>query len=72
MRQLSLRFGHIRHGDTGVLDYVFERYLAEGEPRGESFLEWIGRDDYDHAAVKSRFKARWWGRLATERLLRRE
>ena len=72
MRQLSLRYGHIRHGDTGVLDYVFERYLAEGEPRGESFLEWIGRADYDHAQVKSQFKARWWGSLATERLLRRE
>jgi protein tyrosine/serine phosphatase len=72
MRQLSLKFGHIRHGDTGVLDYVFERYLAEGEPRGESFLEWIGRADYDHVEVKSRFKARWWGSLLTERLLHRE
>ena len=71
-RQLSLRYGHFRQGHTGVLDFVFERYLEEAEASGESFLEWIGRPEYDHAAVKSQFTARWWGTLVTERLLRRE
>jgi protein tyrosine/serine phosphatase len=72
LSQLSFRYGHIRHGATGVLDYVFERYLDEGEPAGMSFLEWIGRPAYDHIEVKSQFRARWWGTLLSERLLRRE
>jgi len=68
--QLSLRYGHFRQGQTGVLDCVFERYLAEAD--GEDFLQWIGRPEYDRAAVKSQFTARWWGTLLTDRLLRRE
>jgi protein tyrosine/serine phosphatase len=70
--QLSVRYGHFRQGNTGVLDYAFARYLAEGEPRGESLIEWLGRPDYDRAALKREFKANWWGRLLTEGLLRRE
>jgi protein tyrosine/serine phosphatase len=72
VRQLSIRYGHFRQGQTGVLDFVFERYLEEGEPSGESFLDWIGRADYDHRRVKSQFKAQGWGTFLTERLLRRE
>ena len=71
-RELSLRTLHVRHGRTGVLDYVFERYFAEGEPRGLSFLEWVERPEYDHDAIRADFDAG--GRLARlgERLLRRE
>ena len=71
-RQLSFRYGHIRHGDTGVLDYVFERYLEEADRTGESFEAWVSRPDYDRAKVKAAFSANWWGRVLTERLLRRE
>ena len=59
--QLSLRFGHVRQGHTGVLDFVFERYLQETEATGQSFLDWIGRPDYDREVVKSQFRAGWWG-----------
>src|SRR4029078_851269 len=38
-RMLSWRYGHIRQGRTGVLDYFFERYLAEGAPKGLSLLQ---------------------------------
>lgn len=71
-RQLSIRYGHIRHGDTGVLDYVFERYLAEADATGESFEDWVSRPDYDVAKVKAAFSSKWWGALLTEKLLRRE
>jgi protein tyrosine/serine phosphatase len=71
-RELSLRYGHFRQGLTGVLDYVFERYLEETEGTGEDFLTWIGRADYDHKAVKAQFRASWWGSLLTEKLLRRQ
>ncbi len=55
-----------------MLDYAFERYLAEGEPAGLSFLEWVRRPEYDPARIKADFQAGWWGTLLSERLLRRE
>ena len=72
VQQLSFRYLHVRHGKTGVLDYVFERYLAEAEPKGISFLDWVESDAYDPKKIKEDFKAQWWGTLITERMLRRE
>ncbi len=70
--QLHLRYLHMKAGKTGVLDYVFERYLAEGEPAGLSFVEWVESPAYDPAAMKADFRAKWWGNMFTERLLKRE
>ena len=70
--QLSLRYLHVKQGKTGVLDYTFERYLAEGEPKGQSFLDWVMSDAYDEAAIKADFRAQMWGRLLTEGILKRE
>jgi protein tyrosine/serine phosphatase len=72
MKELSFRYLHIKAGKTGVLDYTFERYLAEGEPAGLSFLDWVQSPAYDPDRIKADFRARWWGQLLTERLLRRE
>lgn len=72
MAQLSLRYLHMKAGLTGVLDYVFESYLAEGEPAGMSFIEWVESPMYDPAGMKATFRANWWGTLLTEKLLRRE
>jgi protein tyrosine/serine phosphatase len=72
LRQLSFRFLHVRHGKTGVLDYMLERYLEEAEPKGIDFLEWVESDAYDPKRIKEDFKAQWWGTLVTEKLLRRE
>jgi protein tyrosine/serine phosphatase len=70
--ELSPRYLHVKAGLTGVLDYIFERYLAEGEPCGLSFLEWVESPAYDPAAIKAAFRAGWWGTLLSDRLLRRE
>ena len=70
--QLSLRYLHVKAGKTGVLDYTFARYLAEGEPAGLSFLDWVESPAYDPAAIKADFRSAMWGRLLTEGLLRRE
>jgi len=70
--QLHLRYLHVKQGKTGVLDYTFERYLAEGEPAGLSFLEWVDSPAYDEAGIKADFRAGMLGALLTERLLRRE
>jgi protein tyrosine/serine phosphatase len=70
--QLHIRYLHVKQGKTGVLDYTFERYLAEGEPKGQTFLEWVDSDAYDEAAIKADFRANMWGRLLTEGVLKRE
>jgi protein tyrosine/serine phosphatase len=70
--ELSPRYLHVRAGLTGVLDYVFERYLAEAEPAGLTFVDWVESPAYDPAAMKARFRAAWWGTLLTERLMGRE
>ncbi|MAK82745.1 protein tyrosine phosphatase [Phenylobacterium sp.] len=70
--QLHLRYLHMKAGKTGVLDYVFERYLAEGEPAGLPFVEWVESPAYQPDAMKADFRAKWWGTLFTERLLKRE
>ena len=59
-------------GLTGVLDYTFDRYLAEGEPAGLSFLEWVQRPEYDPDQIKEDFKSTWLGRFFTEKVLKRE
>lgn len=72
MTQLGWKYLHVRHGKTGVLDYVFDRYLAEGEPAGLDFLGWVESDLYDPVKIKADFKAQWWANVLTEKLLRRE
>lgn len=72
LEQLSLKYLHIKQGKTGVLDYTFERYLAEGEPAGQTFLEWVDSPAYDEAGIKADFRSQMWGRLLTEGVLKRE
>ncbi len=72
MAQLSPRYLHVRAGLTGILDHVFERYLTEVAPTGESFLDWVQSDAYDPVRIKAEFRAAWWGTQITERWLRRE
>jgi len=72
IRQLDLRFGHIRASLTGVLDYFFEKYINEIEPRGISFEEWVQSSEYDPVALKHEFRAQWWGTLLSDKILRRE
>jgi protein tyrosine/serine phosphatase len=71
-RELNLRHLHVRQGKTGVIDYAFDRYLAEGEPQGLSYLAWVQSPAYDPKRIKADFHAGWWGTLLTEKLLRRE
>ena len=55
LRQLSLRFGHIRQAKTGILDAFFMRYQRDAEGR-KPFLEWV-QEDYDEAALRQDFHA---------------
>jgi protein tyrosine/serine phosphatase len=57
MRQLDLKYLHLKNSRTGVLDYLFERYLAD-RAEGQSFTAWIESPAYDPAALKADFQAR--------------
>ena len=57
MRQLDLKYLHLKSSRTGVLDYLFERYLAD-RAEGQSFTAWIESPAYDPAALKADFQAR--------------
>ncbi|MEM9705918.1 MAG: protein tyrosine phosphatase [Pseudomonadota bacterium] len=74
--QLSLKYGHVRAGKTGVIDYAFEKFLAYADARGlpadvDLFFKWVD-GDYDPKETKREFLGSWWGNLLTERILRRE
>jgi hypothetical protein len=70
---IVLPWGHaVPFGGPGYNNGTFERYLAEGEPAGQTFLEWVESPAYDPAAIKADFRSNMWGRLLTEGLLRRE
>lgn len=53
-KQLSLKYLHIRQGKTGVLDYYFDRYLADRERSGIGFLDWA-TDERNVSEIKSDF-----------------
>jgi protein tyrosine/serine phosphatase len=69
LSQLSPRYLHTRAGKPGVLDYIFERYFAEAEPKGISFFDWTQSDAYDPVKIKADYKAPWWGVFFTEKLV---
>jgi protein tyrosine/serine phosphatase len=71
LEQLSGKYLHIRSGKTGVLDFFFETYLAEGKPKGLSFTQWV-EQGYDAAALKARFLKGRKSKVDYDQLLRRE
>lgn len=77
MAQLSFKYGHIKHGKTGVIDYALEQFLAWTKANGKSlssvddFFEWVD-GDYDPDAAKAQFHSTGWGDFLTELVLRRE
>ena len=70
LRQLSVRFGHIRASRTGVLDAFFLTYAHQGEGR-KSFLDWVTQD-YDEEALRRDFHANGLASFIDERVLHHE
>jgi protein tyrosine/serine phosphatase len=71
MGQLSLSYGHIKHGKTGMLDHFFDLYRQRNAIEPIDFLTWV-RSEYDRQACHDGFMASWWGSALTEGILRRE
>lgn len=68
---LSLRFGHVKQARTGILDYLFERYLTDTAEAPKPFLEWVD-DTYDPAALATDFQGARWANTLVDRVLGRE
>lgn len=69
--QLSLRYGHFRNADTGILDAVFDRYLEDSAMTGIEFWDWVDKV-YDPDEIAHSFKARGWANRLVNNLLKRE
>jgi protein tyrosine/serine phosphatase len=70
-RMLSLRFGHVRQGKTGVIDFYFDQYLAHAKTSGLSLLEWTERV-YDPDRLKAEFRSQKWADILVDTIWRRE
>jgi protein tyrosine/serine phosphatase len=71
VRQLSLKYGHFKSSETGVLDYFFERYVADSASEPMTFFEWL-ETRYDPSEIKSSFRSSGWANLIVNRALQRE
>jgi protein tyrosine/serine phosphatase len=70
-RELSLRYGHIRQAETGILDYFFDRYLADNARRPMAFFDWLDRV-YDPIELRRSFHANSFASQVVNLILRRE
>ena len=71
VKQLSLKFGHFKQSETGVLDYLFERYMADNDAEPMTFFEWL-ETRYDPAEIKRNFRSQGWANVIVNRALQRE
>lgn len=62
-RQLAVRYGHLRFTKTGILDHLFDRYLADAARAPIPFAAWLDTV-YDPDALTADFRA---GRRGTAR-----
>ncbi len=70
-RELSLKYGHIRQADTGILDYFFEKYLEDSAIRPMPFFQWV-ETVYDPDELKRTFHSKGWANRLVDSVLRRE
>lgn len=69
--QLSLRYGHLKQADTGILDHFIECYRADTADAPMPFMQWVD-ERYDAKKVAASFKARGFAKFFVDRVLRRE
>lgn len=69
--ELSLKYGHFRQADTGILDYFFDKYLEDTRVRPLPFFEWVDTQ-YDPDELKRTFRAKGWANRIVDSVLQRE
>jgi protein tyrosine/serine phosphatase len=71
MRHLSLSYGHVKQAKTGMIDFFFERYLADTRERPMAFFDWVERV-YDAERLQAEFHENWLAGIIVNYVLRRE
>ena len=71
LSQLSLRFGHVRGADTGILDAFFESFVTFNHKSPITFIDWVEKH-YDPVELKRAFVANSWSSWVLGRILGRE
>ncbi|MEO1607770.1 MAG: tyrosine-protein phosphatase [Pseudomonadota bacterium] len=71
LKQLSLKYGHIKQADTGVLDHFFETYLAYNRTTPIAFYDWVDTV-YNPEEVRASFHANGFANRLVNDILRRE
>ena len=71
LEQLSLRYGHIKQADTGVLDHFFDCYIEFNKHTPMAFFDWV-ENVYNPAEVLGTFRANGWASRLVNDILRRE
>jgi protein tyrosine/serine phosphatase len=69
--ELSLRYGHFRQADTGILDCFVEAYLKDTAARPMEFFEWVDTV-YDPVELKRSFRSKGWANRLVDSVLRHE
>jgi protein tyrosine/serine phosphatase len=70
-KELSFRFGHFRHAETGILDHFFERYLEYNKRQPIAFFDWVD-NVYDPVDLRRSFSSNKWANQIVNLALRRE
>jgi len=70
-RQLSLRYGHFKQADTGMLDHFFECYRADTAREPMAFLRWVD-ERYEPKQVAKSFRPAGVMNFVVNRVLKRE
>lgn len=72
IRQLSLKYGHFKQADTGILDYFLESYIEHNKAKPTPFLEWAKEWVSDRRKMKREFASRSWANVLVNSVLGRE
>lgn len=71
LEQLSLRYGHFKQADTGVLDHFFNCYIEFNKHTPMPLVDWID-NIYDPNEVLTTFRANGWASRLVNDVLQRE
>ena len=69
--QLSLKYGHMKIGKTGILDAYVDAYIEHGEKRGIDYLTWQ-ETMFDPVAFKAAYRSGALGDFLVDQVLHRE
>ncbi len=72
VKQLSMKYGHLRWADTGKLDFFFDKFFEYQNQHPEiEFIDWV-ENIYDREALDKEFKSSSWANIVVNKILRRE